>query len=104
MLGLPHSAGYCNDMESDDLHHFATPQRCFEQTFGSGQSSDPYGYDVGTNSLQPYAAHQAGTAPFEPSFLPVLQAGYDRRMHVYVHLKLPVAAMFNLLCSICKAT
>ena len=84
MLGLPQSAGYSNDMGTTVFHPFATPQRCFEQTFGSGQSSDPYGYDVGTNSLQRFAADQAATSPWssEPSFTPVSQASYDRHMHL----------------------
>lgn len=84
MLGLSNSAGYSNDMESDLFHPFATPQRCFEQTFGSGQSSDPYGYDVATNSLRRFAADQAGPSTWssEPSFTPVSQAGYDRQVHL----------------------
>lgn len=83
MFRLPHSARHSNDMGTDIFHPFATPQRCFEQTFGSEQSSDLYGYDIGTESLRRFAADQAGTGPWssESSFTPVLQAGYDRRLH-----------------------
>ena len=84
MFGLPHSAGHSNDVGADFFHPSATPQRCFEQTFGSEQSSDLYGYDIGTESLRRFATDQAGTAPWSSeSFLtPVLQAGYNSGMHL----------------------
>lgn len=101
MLGLPHSAGYCDDMGPCLFHPFATPQRCFGQTFGNGQSSDPYGYELGTNPLQLYAADQAGIAPWsvEHALTPVSQAGYADEC-TCVRLTLPVAEH----CPICRAT
>lgn len=63
MFGLPLSTGYSNAMSADLCHPFATPQRNFEQTFGCGHSSDPYGYGLETMSLQRSAANQADAAP-----------------------------------------